>query len=761
MGSAMSKVMSKINTAVKDGGETMENFAQVSGMSGQEFATLWENDPYKAIMKFEGGVKEAVDQGQNHKTLLKELGITELRETDTVLRLANGNKQLADAREHANKGWKEGTALSDEAEKKYQSLGNQMKLFMNHVRALGIEIGAALTPVLKFMMKALTPVIDALAAAPAPIKLLVVALGLIPVIAVPVLASLAAITGAMGLMGQAMNTGAMAAGRNGRALRIYAGTMGLLTSPIATSRKALGLFSGSLAKVGTKSGKTSKALSGMPGVFRSTGKSTKGTTTIFQRLGKVMGALLMPFKLLLSPLKLLKGLMPLLGAGVRTLGLAFRILTGPIGIAVTILITLYKTIKYAYNNVEWFRKGVDGLVYTFKVFGGGIIETVIDNLKKLGNWFSKTGEWIKSKFTKDVQDSYKALDDDDLLKKGVEGFKSVMKTMGTATDKASDSVKVLGKGVSKETKKALGSYVKYSNSSNKILEQVKLNHGDISKKKATEILSIEEKLTNDLIEKLEKRKQEELKNAQEVFENSKALSQKEQDVIITGIEDRNNKAIDKEKELNAEIKRIKEEAMADGNISDKEMAQIEKLENERRELTVKNLTKTEKEQDKILSRMKNNREALSISEASSAIKGAEKARKARIKEINKEYDDKVYAIDQMVGLSKEQKEKLLDEAEDEKNKQIDKANEKKEGVVKSVKEQNKDIEKEMDTSNGKVYSNAEKWWKKTKEFLADDSLSQGFKKGMEGIGEWFSSQGAEFSKNFKEGWKTATQAGGD
>src|SRR5699024_2100849 len=155
-------------------------------------------------------------------------------------------------------------------------------------------------------------------------------------------------------------------------------------------------------------------------------------TTIFQRLGKVMGALLIPFKLLLSPLKLLRGLMPLLGAGVRTLGLAFRILTGPIGIAVTILITLYKTIKYAYNNVE-------------------------------------------------------------LLKKGVEGFKGVMKTMGTATDKATDSVKVLGKGVSKETKGALGSYVKYSNSSNKILEQVKLNHGDISKKKATELLSIEEK----------------------------------------------------------------------------------------------------------------------------------------------------------------------------------------------------------------------------------------------------------------------------
>ena len=738
----MSKILTKMNNAVKDGGEKLQGFAKVSGMSGQEFAETWKKDPYAAVQAFEKGLANQNKEGQNVKAMLKDLGITELRETDTVLRLANGNKQLQDARENANKGYKEGNALSKEAETKYKTLGNQMKIFMNHVRDLGIEIGSALSPILIGMMKVLTPVIDALAKAPAPIKLMVVALGLIPIVAVPVLASLAGITGAMGLMGQAMNTATAAAGRNSKALRVYSIAMGLLTNPIATSRKALGLFSGSLANVGTKSGKTTKVLSGMPGVFRSTGNSTKGTTTIFQRLGKVMGAVLVPFKLLLSPLKLLKGLMPLLGAGVRTLGLAFRILTGPIGIAVTILITLYKTIKYAYNNVEWFRKGVDGLIYTFKVFGGGIIGTVINNLNKLGNGFSKAGEWIKSKFTKNVQDSYKALDDDDLLKKGVEGFKGVMKTMGTATDKATDSVKVLGKGVSKETKGALGSYVKYSNSSNKILEQVKLNHGDISKKKATELLSIEEKLTNDIVAKLEKRKQDELKNAQEVFENSKALSQKEKDAIIAGIEDRNDKAINKEKELSAEIKRVKEAAMADGNISEKEMAQIEKLENQRRELTVKNLTKTEKEQGKILSRMKNNREALSISEASSAIKSAEKAKKSRIKEINDEYDDKVYAIEQMVGLSKAQKKKLLDEAEDEKTEQIKKAKDKKQEVVDVVKEQNKDIDNEMDLSNGKVYSKAEQWW---------NNFSDGFTKEMSKAWANMSKNASNFGKLFVDG----------
>lgn len=774
-GSAMSKVMSKINSAVMSGGDKLEGFAKVSGKTGEEFAQLWKNDPYAAIQLFEKGIKRTSDSGENYKDVLKELGITELRETDTVLRLANGNKQLADARTHANKGWREGTALSTEAEQKYKSLGNQMKIFMNHVRALGIEIGSALAPILKAMMKVLTPMIDALAKAPAPIKLLVVALGLIPIIAVPVLASLAAITGAMGLMGQAMNTATFAAGKNSKALKLYSASMMLLTSPISTVKKGL---------------------SSMPGLFWKTGGAAKGSSGGIKAAGTGMLSLL-------NPMKLVRGILPALSLGFKGLLTVFRVITGPIGLTVTAIMLLYKAFKSAYDNVEWFRKGIDGLVYTFKVFGGGIIGSVVSKIKDMGNWFSKTGSQIKNGFTKNLKESYSALGDDDLLKKGVNGFKGVMQVLGTASKKASDSTKVLGKGVSKETKGALGNYVKYSNSSSKILEQVKLNHGDISKKKATELLSIEDKLTNDLVSKLEKRKQDELKNAQEVFENSKALSQKEKDAIIAGIEDRNNKAINKEKELSAKIKEVKEAAMADGNISEKEMAQIEKLENQRRNLTVKNLTKTQKEQEKILSRMKNNREALSVSEASSAIKQAEKARKARVKEIKDEYDDKVYAIDQMVGLSKEQKQKLLDEAEDDKNKQIGKANEKKEGVVKSVKEQNKNIETEMDTSNGKVYSNAEKWLKKTGDFISKDwnsfwadvgtqtsgivtwfgqqskEMWDAFQKGWSiatqaggnlwdwvkqtgtGVGEWFSRQGSQFANAFKKGWAIASKAGGD
>lgn len=112
-----------------------------------------------------------------------------------------------------------------------------------------------------------------------------------------------------------------------------------------------------------------------------------------------------------------------------------------------------------------------------------------------------------------MKDGYKSLSDDDLLKVGVNKFKGFMQTMGTASKKASDTVKVLGKGVSKETEKALEKYVHYSEENNRIMEKVRLNSGQITEDKAKKLLKIEADLSNNLIAEIEK----------EIKRNSKKL----------------------------------------------------------------------------------------------------------------------------------------------------------------------------------------------------------------------------------------------
>lgn len=813
-GSAMSKVMSKINTAVKDGGDTMEKFAEVSGMSGQEFSTLWENDPYKAIMKFEGGVKAAVDQGENHKTLLKELGITELRETDTVLRLANGNKQLADARTHANKGWKEGTALSDEAEKKYQSLGNQMKIFMNHVRALGIEIGGALTPILKFMMKALIPVIDALASAPAPIKLLVVALGLIPVIAVPVLGSLAAITGAMGLMGQAMNTATTAAGRNSKALRIYAASVGLLTSPIATVKKGF---------------------AGLPGLFGKTGKSATGAGSRFGILGKSLRFLAPLGGLIVTMFASLAGVLAAISA--------------PVLIAVAVIGSLVAAFVVAYKKVGWFRDGINGLLHVFKVFGGNIITGAIDKVKDFGKWVGdvagNVGGWATDKF----KSMWKAMAGTSFgkgTKKNFDTFKSGMKTLGTATDKATDKVNVLGKGVSKGTKSALKNYVKYSEDSTRVMAQIKNNNGKVTKEMQEQLINATRKGGEEAVKQVKSRNKKISNQLNDMLKDSKAFTQSEKDDMIAKNQEASDEKVRKLESLNDEIAVLEEKQFTDGKLTDSESAKLKSKLDERNKLTIKYLSQGQKEQQAILSRLNANTGALDTQEAADAIKDSIKARNKAIKEAKKQRTDDTIEADSLLGsgaISKKEHEKRIKEINKQYNKTKKEADKKASEIKGNIKKNNDDIDSEIDMSTGKVYTGAEKWWKEytngvrkrfneSMESVVDfggwimdvkekadnfwsqfgsafsqtmsdawsglttnagnfgsmfiDSImnigswimdvknkansfwnqfgtafTQGASNVVSAIGGWFSQQGSEFANRFKQGWQIASQAGAD
>ena len=197
-GSSMSKVLTKMNNAVKDGGEKLNQFAAASGMSASEFSAQWEKDPYKALMAFEQGLAKQKKSGENVNDTLKQLGITELRERDTVLRLANGNEQLTKARTNADKGFKEGIALNQEAETKYKTLGNQMKIFMNNLRDLGISIGGALAPMIAFIMKGLTPLIQMISHAPAPIRAMIGIFGVLAAATGPVIIGLGAMVAAFG-----------------------------------------------------------------------------------------------------------------------------------------------------------------------------------------------------------------------------------------------------------------------------------------------------------------------------------------------------------------------------------------------------------------------------------------------------------------------------------------------------------------------------------------------------------------------------------
>ncbi|MGP5375288.1 phage tail tape measure protein [Brachybacterium alimentarium] len=147
-GSAMSQTMKRIGKAVDEGGESLDLFAQVSGMSAQEFAQAWQSDPATALDTFITGLSSVEEQGMTTNGVLTELGITGIRESDALLRLSAAAGMTAEAMSQGNSEFEQGTALIEEASKRYQTAESRLAMLRNTIVDVGIDVGGAIAPAL-------------------------------------------------------------------------------------------------------------------------------------------------------------------------------------------------------------------------------------------------------------------------------------------------------------------------------------------------------------------------------------------------------------------------------------------------------------------------------------------------------------------------------------------------------------------------------------------------------------------------------------
>lgn len=145
-GSTFSKVISKMQVATDTGGQALEDFASVAGMSADEFKTKFSEDATGAIISFVEGLSQMDDEGVSAITTLQEMGISEVRLRDSLLRSANGVDIFKEAIATSNSAWEANTALTTEAEKRYKTTASQLKMFKNKVFDLGITLGEQLLP---------------------------------------------------------------------------------------------------------------------------------------------------------------------------------------------------------------------------------------------------------------------------------------------------------------------------------------------------------------------------------------------------------------------------------------------------------------------------------------------------------------------------------------------------------------------------------------------------------------------------------------
>lgn len=148
-GTAMTETLNAIETAVAGGGEALDEFARLAGMSSEVFAETWQNDALSALTSFIGGLGQLDEQGESTVLVLENLGLTGVRQSNMLKSLGLAAEQMTGAVNLANTAWEENTALTDEASKRYATTQSQLILLQNSYRNVQAAIGDAYTPELK------------------------------------------------------------------------------------------------------------------------------------------------------------------------------------------------------------------------------------------------------------------------------------------------------------------------------------------------------------------------------------------------------------------------------------------------------------------------------------------------------------------------------------------------------------------------------------------------------------------------------------
>ena len=188
--SAISKIMTNIDKAVDTNSTKLTEWANVAGLSADKFKELWNQDASAGLMAVVEGIAKSNEEGTSFNETLEELGIKEIRQVDTLSRLVNAHEEYAKNIDLANNAYRKGTALSEEAEKRYRTLLSQIQILKNNLTEFAIAIGDILLPYIEWIIQSIGSLVDWLNNLQPHTKMLITRIAAITAVLAPLLIGL-------------------------------------------------------------------------------------------------------------------------------------------------------------------------------------------------------------------------------------------------------------------------------------------------------------------------------------------------------------------------------------------------------------------------------------------------------------------------------------------------------------------------------------------------------------------------------------------
>lgn len=166
-GTAMTQTLAAIEKEVVSFTAGTENqlkdIAEISGMSAEAFAKAWEERPAEAVQAFISGLGQLDEKGESATLVLDDLGMSGIRQSNMLKSLALASETLGDAMAKASEGYamvnengEEFNALTQEAEKRYESLDTKVNQLKESFKIFSSEVGNDLAQLLLPIVESLT-----------------------------------------------------------------------------------------------------------------------------------------------------------------------------------------------------------------------------------------------------------------------------------------------------------------------------------------------------------------------------------------------------------------------------------------------------------------------------------------------------------------------------------------------------------------------------------------------------------------------------
>ena len=130
-----------INAAISEGGQRLEDYSRIAGMPAEQFASTWQSNGKEAFDSFLAGLQNLSNDGENLDTVLRNLGMVNVRDIQTIQKLGDNYGVWASSIKDANQAFDEGTFLGESYGKIQDTVASKLQLLGNSWSNLLDSIG--------------------------------------------------------------------------------------------------------------------------------------------------------------------------------------------------------------------------------------------------------------------------------------------------------------------------------------------------------------------------------------------------------------------------------------------------------------------------------------------------------------------------------------------------------------------------------------------------------------------------------------------